>query len=257
MQIRYDRYVDSSCGKFTVMEIKHDQLRSVTLVDLVEKKILDYIKKNKLGPGASIPGEVELTDTLQVGRSVIREALSRLRMLGIIESRTRRGMVLSEPAVMENLDKMINPYMLKERSVLDLIEFRISLDIGICDQIFDNITQQDIKDLEKIVKEQPALGGNRYAVESEHAFHRKLYEIPNNEIIKGFQAILLPLFNYVNEHFDEFAPFFAQKKKVISHKDLLNYLKKGDREGYRKAMMQDLKPYAEFVKSKKATPSLP
>lgn len=236
------------------MEMNHDNLRSVTLVDLVEQRILQYIKENKLGPGDSIPGEVELADSLQVGRSVIREALSRLRMLGIVETRTRRGMVLAEPAVMENLHKMINPYMLKEKAILDLIEFRISLDTGICDLIFDNLTPQHIKDLEKIVKEEPPSGLNRYTIESEHAFHKKLYEIPQNEIIKGFQTILLPLFIYVNEHFDEFAPFFAQKKKVVSHKDLLSFLKKGDREGYRKAIMQDLIPYAEFVKSKKPKP---
>ncbi len=43
--------------------------------------------------GDAIPREKELSDTPGVSRSVLREALSLLRMLGLIESRTRQGIV--------------------------------------------------------------------------------------------------------------------------------------------------------------------
>ncbi|MCK4960177.1 MAG: FadR family transcriptional regulator, partial [Planctomycetes bacterium] len=71
------------------MQIK--AVEKTNLVELVEQKILDIVRKNNLSVGDSLPGELELTEGLGVSRSVVREALSRLRMLGLLESRKRRG----------------------------------------------------------------------------------------------------------------------------------------------------------------------
>ena len=61
-----------------------------TLVDQVEDKLLNFLKDNSLKVGDAIPNETELSTALGVARSVLREALSRLKMIGMIESRTRR-----------------------------------------------------------------------------------------------------------------------------------------------------------------------
>ena len=67
----------------------------VTLVDKVEEKLRDYFREMDLMPGDPIPKEMELAESLGIARSVLREALSRLRMLGLIKSRTKRGMITS------------------------------------------------------------------------------------------------------------------------------------------------------------------
>lgn len=236
------------------MDFTVNNLKSTTLVDQVEEKILEYIRSNKLVPGDSIPNENELTVSLKVGRSVVREALSRLRMLGIIESRTRRGMILCEPQLVNILKKVLNPYLLSEETILDLLGFRIALEIGITDLIFNNITEQDIRELEYIIKVQHVLFGNKLTVDSELAFHTKLYEISQNQIIGNFQAIILPLFIFLNEHFHEFIPFnrkFLKKRKLIRHEDLLTFLKKRDKEGYRDAIIKHFESYIEFIKQKR------
>jgi DNA-binding FadR family transcriptional regulator len=76
-------------------------VKAVTLVDQVEEQILNYIVKEKLVSGSEIPPELVLAENLNVGRNVVREALSRLRMLGIVESRKHKGMVVREPDVMK------------------------------------------------------------------------------------------------------------------------------------------------------------
>ena len=65
-----------------------EPLRNLSLVDKVEIRITEYIKKNKLEVGDSIPKETEFAEALGVSRTVIREAFSRLRTIGIIESNT-------------------------------------------------------------------------------------------------------------------------------------------------------------------------
>ena len=231
-----------------------DCLKSTTLVDQVESRIHDYIRINKLEKNDSIPNESELTNSFHVSRSVVREALSRLRVLGIIESRPRRGMVLLEPSILANLDKVVNPYLLGEDKIYDLLGFRIALEIGITDLIFNNITEKDIKQLEAIIKTQQSLGGNKLTIESELTFHLKLYELSDNSLIKDFQKLIMPLFSYLNQHFHEFIPFnekFSKSRKLITHEDLLNFIKAGDKAGYRDAIIKHFESYIEFIKEKK------
>ena len=63
--------------------------QTITLVDQVEDRLLNYLKEKDIRTGDSIPNELELAAALGVARSVLREALSRLKMMGMIETRTR------------------------------------------------------------------------------------------------------------------------------------------------------------------------
>ena len=58
----------------------HNQ--AVTLVDQVEDSLLNYFREHDLRIGDSIPNELDLAAALGVARSVLREALSRLKMMG-------------------------------------------------------------------------------------------------------------------------------------------------------------------------------
>ena len=58
------------------------EINQTTLIDQVEDSLLTYFKKNDLRCGDSIPNENNLAAELGVARSVVREALSRLKMMG-------------------------------------------------------------------------------------------------------------------------------------------------------------------------------
>lgn len=114
--------------------------QNITLVDQVEDKLLNYFKENDLRTGDSIPNELELAAALGVARNVLREALSRLKMMGMVESRTRRGMILTEPSILGGMKRVVDPRILSEESLFDILGFRIALEIGICSDLFRNIT---------------------------------------------------------------------------------------------------------------------
>ena len=144
--------------------------QSITLVDQVEDKLLNYFRSQDLKVGDSIPNEIELSSALGVARSVLREALSRLKMMGMIESRTRRGMILTEPFILGGMKRVVDPRIMSQESLLDLLGFRVALEIGISSDIFHNIKEQDIMELEEIVNAGVALGNNEYANLSEYTF---------------------------------------------------------------------------------------
>ena len=58
-----------------------------TMADKVEESLGKYLREKGFKAGDLLPREVELAEALGVSRNVVREALSRFKMLGIIESK--------------------------------------------------------------------------------------------------------------------------------------------------------------------------
>lgn len=236
------------------MERLRIQNNSTTLVDQVEDRLLNYFKEKDLQKGDAIPNEMELTVSLGVSRSVVREALSRLKMMGIVETRTRRGMVLSEPSIFGGMKRAVDPRILSEDTLFDILGFRIVLEIGICSEIFRKITPDDIADLEEIVNVGIMYENNEYAPFSEFAFHTKLYKITGNKTISEFQNIIHPVMTFVKDKFQEFlAPInirLKEEDRIVTHQNLLQYLKDGDEDGYRRALEEHFEVYRIFISQK-------
>lgn len=191
----------------------HNQ--AVTLVDQVEDSLLNYFREHDLRIGDSIPNELDLAAALGVARSVLREALSRLKMMGMIETRTRKGMILTEPSILGGMKRVVDPRILSEDSLFDILGFRIALEIGICSDLFRNITPEDIVELEEIVRLGIVFENNEYAPISEFTFHAKLYEITGNKTIREFQEIIHPVMVFVKDKFKRFLePINVEMKKT-------------------------------------------
>jgi DNA-binding FadR family transcriptional regulator len=236
------------------METLKIQNHTITLVDQVEDKLLTYFKGKNLYAGEAIPNELELANALGVGRSVLREALSRLKMMGLIESRTRRGMILTEPSILGGMKRIVDPRILSEDSLFDLLGFRIALEIGMCSDLFLHITDKDVNELEEIVRLGIAFENNAYAPVSEFSFHARLYEITGNKTISEFQEIIHPVMVFVKDKFKDFLePINIEMKKmnrIVTHADLLDFIKKRDETGYREALEQHFAVYKIFLRNR-------
>lgn len=226
--------------------------QAITLVDQVEDNLLTYFRTKDLRAGDAIPNEMELAAALGVARSVLREALSRLKMVGMIETRTRRGMILTEPSILGGMKRVVDPRILSEHSLFDLLGFRIALELGICSDLFQNITPEDIVELKEIVRLGIAFENNEYAPISEFTFHAKLYEITGNATIREFQEIIHPVMVFVKDKFKELLePInieIKERRELVTHADLLGFLEKHDEAGYRKALEKHFAVYKIFMK---------
>lgn len=223
----------------------------VTLVDQVEDNLLTYFREHDLRVGDAIPNELDLAAALGVARSVLREALSRLKMMEMIETRTRRGMILREPSILGGMKRVVDSRIMGESSLFDVLGFRIALEMGICGDIFNNITSKDINDLEEIVKLGIAFENNEYAPLSEFSFHAKLYEVTGNRTILEFQEIIHPVMIFVKDKFKELLePINIQLKargEIVTHADLLGFLKRNDEAGYRHALEKHFAVYKILI----------
>jgi GntR family transcriptional regulator, transcriptional repressor for pyruvate dehydrogenase complex len=210
-----------------------------SLVDKVEANLVELLQQQKLRIGDVIPKELELAKTLGVSRTVVREALLRLRMMGLIESKKKKGSVITSPDLFGILSKSMNPHILDQETLKEIFEIRLVLEIGMADFIFQRITRDDLLQLKEIVaNEPPATEHFLFNIGHEIAFHGKLYEITGNETLKKFQKMLLPVFDYV--HHSGLLKKQAVVKKFVSHKGLVDILENGSPELFRNGMRNHL-----------------
>ena len=228
--------------------IQIEPVSSDRMADLVELRLREYFVRNSFKPGDQLPTEMELAAGLGVSRNVLREALSRLRMLGLIETRKKRGMVLAMPDVLGGFERVLNPLIMNDDTLQDLFELRLVLEMGLADILFINITKKSISELEAIAKKEIKGGKPTFRIKNEIAFHGKLYEMAGNETLKRFQVMLLPVFEYVVRLEKEFI------SGKVSHLDLVNILKTGTKDDFRQGMYQHLKPHYDRLKLLKKSP---
>jgi len=210
-----------------------------SLVDRVEANLVELLQERKLKLGDSIPKEIELAEALGVSRTVVREALLRLRLMGLIESKKKKGAIITSPDLFGTMSKTMNPHVLDQGTLKELFEIRLVLEIGMADLIFRRVKKEDIEELRKIVSnEPPPIQYHLFNIEHEIAFHGKLYEITGNETMKKFQKMLLPVFDYV--HNSSLLKKLPLLKTFVSHTGLIDIIENGTPEQFRNAMRNHL-----------------
>ncbi len=217
---------------------------SISMTDRVENILRKYFEDNAFQPGDALPGEVEIAEKLDVSRNVVREALSRLRMLGIVESRTRRGMVMARPDILGGFQRVLNPNILGDKTLKDIFEMRLILEMGMAEFLMARKTPKGIQELEKIVSEQKSI--ETPTKEEEIRFHTKLYELTGNDTFKRFQKMLFPIFDYVFTEYKNENPL-PKPPGHIHHDGLLQVIAEGDANDFRKAIAIHLGPYFKMI----------
>ena len=216
-----------------------------TLVDDVENHLISYLVDNGFKPGDPMPKEIELAESLGVSRSVIREALSRLRMLGILKSFKRRGLEVASPDILIGLDRVIIPQILDQKTMQELFELRLILELGIAEILFLRKTEEDIVQLRRILKKEKGSKTRAITINSEVEFHGKLYDIAGNSTLSRMQSILWPVFDYLEKF--EIRKGEEPHLSEVSHHMLVDIIEKGSPQQYQDAIKKHLKVHLDRI----------
>ena len=206
-----------------------------TLVEQTQNDILKYIAEHQ--DEKRLPKEQELGDLLGVSRVVVREALSRIRALGLIETKRKLGTVIVSPKIFGSLSSIVTSGQLERQTMKDLYELRLMIEIGMSDFLFLNKTEAGMKKLEAIVAKQFILENKLTAAQTEDEkyeiakqlteidvkFHSALFEMTGNKSLMDFQSILRHLFTlYVPKLHKDYHDI-----TLVSHISLYNILRTG------------------------------
>lgn len=221
-------------------------IENMTQVDRIEMNLNDYFRNENFQPGDAIPKELELAEAMGVSRTAMREALTRFKTLGIIESRKNRGMVITQPDVLQNMNRVLNPQLLDQETMQEFFELRLVIEMGVADLLYLRKTEADLKKLEVIIEKETASSNKLEKLKLDIEFHATLYQISGNKTIERFQKILMPIFDYMKN--DLHIRSQEEDENYVSHKVLLKILREGTAEDFRLGMHKHLMQYFEQIK---------
>lgn len=152
-------------------------------------RLLDLLLGESMRPGDRLPGERALAESLGVGRSAVREAISALEVLGIVETRAGSGTYLRS-GTSELLPSTLSwSLLLDQDRTSELAVVRSALERSAAELAAVNRTDEQARELNNLVQQQrDAIDSPERYVEADIAFHRELAVMGGNKLLDEMLA---------------------------------------------------------------------
>jgi GntR family transcriptional repressor for pyruvate dehydrogenase complex len=205
----------------------------------IARKLLDFLLAGHFSPGDRLPSERQLAQELGVGRSVVREALKSLTLLGIVDVRQGDGTFL------RSTESELLPHavgwglLLGTRRTRHFIEARQYIEVIVAGLAAERRDEADLADLERHLTAMYAAEGDPEAFfAADIAFHLRMAEAARNEaflqILASIRTLVKVWSNYVVTESVRVADLADE------HRTVFVAIAAGDPDGARAAMQDHM-----------------
>lgn len=214
--------------------MKLERINRVTVVESVTERLVSLITEGHIKHGERLPSEAELMEQLQVGRSSVREALRGLALVGIVESRPRRGTIVVSPTATSlgrNLQKSLTYWALK-----DLFEVRVLLEGHAAATAAQVATKTEIKTIEataEAVERRIAANQSYFAENAE--FHLKVAGASHNPVLTNCLTSIIGSLRDVRERMNVMRSEMP-KRDAEDHRQIIEAIRARNATKARKLM---------------------
>ncbi len=215
---------------------------SGTLADRVCDALTLLINGEDFPPGSRLPSELKMADRFGVSRTVIREAVSRLKSEGLVESRQGSGVFVRD----RNMDApfRIDPNTMESiHSVLQVVELRLSLEGEIAALAAKRRTREQMGAIKRALKQiEIAESEGKDGVEPDIEFHRSIAVATGNP---HFLALIEFLFTFLIKA-TKMTRNYEATKAILSlqvkeeHQRIVDAISRQDAEAARAAARQHM-----------------
>lgn len=177
------------------MELKPIKTRKI--YEEIVEQIRELVARGELKPGDRLPSERDLVERLKVSRASIREALSALELMGLLEVRSGEGTFvrkLRSESVVAPLAWMLT---MEKGTVLELLEIRKILEVQAVGMAAERAEAEDIRELSAALDRlQDDLNSPTSDGSSDHRFHYAITRATKNKIMIRLMDTISDLMKY-------------------------------------------------------------
>lgn len=169
-------------------------MEGMTLVGQITSRLTNAILSGELKPGQQLPTEIELCESMQVGRNSVREAIKSLVAMGVLSIRRSEGTFVAEGINSRMLEPMVYGLILEGGNTYAMLELRRIFEVGILQMAVQKADEHDIQMLNTALKElERTLEGTPQAekvLEADINFHDTLNTIVKNTLVSKLQIAI-------------------------------------------------------------------
>lgn len=209
---------------------------------------IEQLILTKLQPGDKLPGERELAQMLGVSRSSLRDALLRLEIMGLIESRQGSATVVcdvSSDALILPLAKVISH---QRHLIEELLDFRLMLEPLLAARAARRATEEDIGAMDKILTRQASkVHEGKLAMEEDSEFHYAIAKASRNGVVLKVLDVVMDMLRETRAR--SLQTKGRPRKSLSGHLRIMAAIQRHDAEAAEAAMRQHIKDIEKMVKT--------
>jgi GntR family transcriptional regulator, transcriptional repressor for pyruvate dehydrogenase complex len=153
------------------------------LSDQVAEQLATEIKQGRLMPGDKLPTEARLVAQFEVSRTVVREAVSRLKSLGLVDSRQGSGVFVNPQLPFAPLHFEAR-HAVSQEAVIQMVEVRRALEAEVAALAAERRTARDIRAIAQAVQAlDAAVAAGGDGVAEDVKFHRAIADATRNPFL--------------------------------------------------------------------------
>ncbi|WP_113970134.1 FadR/GntR family transcriptional regulator [Rossellomorea aquimaris] len=165
--------------------MNYKRIKPRKIYEEVAEVLIDMIKSGQLKSGDKLDSVQQLAENFQVGRSAVREALSALRAMGLVEMHQGEGTYVREfDSSMLSLPIYIAALMKKD-DVKQLLEVRRILEVGAVEAAASRRTEEQLKEIKTALDQMQSASDEELGEEADFRFHMAIAKASQNELLTG------------------------------------------------------------------------
>jgi GntR family transcriptional repressor for pyruvate dehydrogenase complex len=214
------------------------------LVAEVVEHFSQSIQSGERQPGDKLPTESAIMDALQVSRTVVREALSRLQASGLVETRHGIGTFVLAPTAPNNF-QIADADLATLDDVLAVLELRISIETEAAALAAERATAEHIQALSNALQGfEQALEGDSNAVPNDFDYHLAIAKATGNrhfvDLLDHLGTRIIPRTRINTPGMGEPGQLAYLRRVHAEHERIYSAIVNRDAKGAREAMRTHL-----------------
>ncbi len=162
----------------------YKQIKPKKIYEEVAEAILHMIQTGQLKPGDKLDSVQQLAENFQVGRAAIREALTALRAMGLIEMKQGEGTYVREfdPAMLSF--PISAAVLMNKEDVAHLLEVRKLLEVGAAGVAARKRMEEDLRAMQSALTQmRKAIGDEELGEKADFLFHMAIAAATKNPLL--------------------------------------------------------------------------
>lgn len=209
-----------------------ETIENKKISQVVIEQIQDMIMRGELKNGDKLPPERELTQTLNIGRPALREALKALEIIGLIESRHGQGNFIVNNTENSFFKPLSLSFKLSNGNIEDILELRHLLENYTVSKAAIHANKEDIQRLYELYESLVNAETTELKSHYDKEFHYEIAKICKNTLINNLLESTSYLFdNFISKTLGmSFTGEDSIEKLYEEHLNIIRAIEKHDPE---------------------------
>ena len=223
--------------------MEYKKIRKKKIYEEVADSLIEMIKNKQLNPGDKLDSVEKLANHFDVGRSAIREALSGLRSMGLLEMKQGEGTYVKAFDPTRFTLPVTTAFLMKKDDVKELYELRIILEVGTASLAAKVYKEEDLLPIEKaLIVMKNAKGNEELEASADTDFHMAIASATHNQLLINLMSSVSDLLTEAIRETRKVLLFSRGQSEnlYLEHERIFNALKNRDSKLAGQYMQQHL-----------------